>query len=392
MKITSIKTYVVGNPWKNWLFVRVETNTGLHGIGEGSLGHLNQSVEGAIRDITPMLLGWDPFDIEAMVQKVTRDIYADGGQIKMCALSAIEIACWDILGKHLNQPVYKLLGGRCHEKLRAYANGWYRCERTPEAFAERARLVVAKGYTAMKFDPFGTDWRTLAPADEDLAVAIVAAVRDTVGPAIDIMVEAHSRFGVSSALRIARRLEPYRPAWFEEPVPHEDTISTIEVARHSPIPVATGESLSSKHRVSELMSHGVIQIVQIEPIHVGGLLASRKIADAVDARYGVIAPHAAAGPVGTMACIHIDAATPNFYIQEFFHDFNVSWEKDIVFPELRCVDGYIEIPDKPGLGIDLNLEEMAKHPYSPTDVSLYEKDWHKRRTELPAIPTNVSRV
>ncbi len=295
MRITAIETYIAGNPWKNWLFVRVLTDNGLHGVGEGSLGHLNQAVQGAVRDITPMVVGMDPFDIEAMSLKVTRDIYADGGQIKMCALSAIEIACWDIIGKHLGQPVWRLLGGRCHEKLRAYANGWYRCERTPEAFAERARVVMAKGYTALKFDPFGTDWRVSTPAEEDLAVSIVAAVREAVGYSVDIMVEAHSRFGVASALKIARRLEPYRPAWLEEPVPHHDTVSTIAVAQASPVPIATGESLSSKHGVAELMSHGVIQIVQIEPIHVGGLLASRKIADAVDARYGVIAPHAAAG-------------------------------------------------------------------------------------------------
>jgi galactonate dehydratase len=381
MKITDIEVHHAGNPWKNWLFVRVLTDAGIHGVGEGSLGHLNHSVSGAIRDMRDQIIGRDPFDIERLLLIANRDIYADGGQILKCAIAAIEMACWDIMGKALKQPVWKLLGGRCHDRLRAYANGWYRCERTPEAFAERARAVVAKGYTAMKFDPFGVEWRTPDPSDEDLAVDLVAAVRGAVGPKIDLMIEAHSRFGVASALRIARRLEPYHPAWFEEPVPHHDTRSTIEVARACPIRVATGESLSSKHAVAELLSHGVIEIVQIDPMHVGGILTSRKIADAVDARYGVIAPHAAAGPISTMACVHIDVATPNFYIQEYFHDFNVDWEHDIVSPRLRCVNGYIEIPEAPGLGIDLDLDELAKHPYSErTDVSLFERDWHKRRT------------
>jgi galactonate dehydratase len=384
MRITDIRIFVAGNPWKNWLFVRVETDAGIHGIGEGSLGHLNHAVEGAVRDITPKILGMDPFDVEAISLKVNRDIYGDGGQILMCALSAVEMACWDIVGKELDQPVWRLLGGRCHESLRAYANGWYRCDRTPEAFAERARAVVAKGYTAMKFDPFGTDWRVVTPSEEDLAVDLVAAVRDAVGPAVDIMVEAHSRFGVASALRIARRIEKYRPAWLEEPVPHHDILSIVEVAKASPVPIATGESFSNKHQVAELLKHGVIQIIQIEPIHIGGILASRKIADAVDARYGVIAPHAAAGPVSTMACIQIDVATPNFYIQEFFHDFNVTWEHDIVFPRLTCVNGRIPVPQGPGLGIDLNLEEIAKHPYASTDVSLWEQDWHKRRDQVAA--------
>lgn len=379
MRITDIRTVIAGNPWKNWLFVRIETDAGIHGVGEGTLGHLNQAVQGAIRDITPRIRGMDPFDIEAISLTVTRDIYGDGGQIKMCALSAIEMACWDVIGKAVKQPVWRLLGGRCHDRLRAYANGWYRCERTPEAFAERARAVVAKGYTAMKFDPFGTDWRSQTPQEEDLAIALVAAVREAVGPKIDLMVEAHSRFGVASALRIARRLEPYHPAWLEEPVPHHDTTSTIAVAKASAIPIATGESLSNKHQVAELLAHGVIQIVQIEPIHIGGILASRKIADAVDARYGVIAPHAAAGPVSTMACIQIDVATPNFYIQEFFHDFNVTWEHEIVTPALRCVDGYIPVPEAPGLGIDLNLDEIAKHPLSPKEMDLFERDWHLRR-------------
>jgi galactonate dehydratase len=180
------------------------------------------------------------------------------------------------------------------------------------------------GYTAMKFDPFGTGWRSLTPREEDLSVDIVRAVRDAVGPEVDLMIEAHSRFGVSSAIRIGNRLAEFRPAWLEEPVPHHNVQATIEVARAVGVPIATGESLSSKQAIAELLSHGIIQIIQIEPMYIGGILASRKIADMVDAHYGVIAPHAASGLVSTAACMQIDAGAPNFYVQEFFHDFNVS--------------------------------------------------------------------
>ena len=251
--------------------------------------------------------------------------------------------------------MYKLIGGKCHPRLRAYANGWYRVERKPELFAQ-ALKVKERGYTAMKFDPFGTGWRTLTPYEEDLAIDIVRQVRAAVGPEVDLMIEAHSRFGVSQAIRLAKRLEEFRPAWLEEPVPHHNPLATIEVARATIVPIATGESLSSKQAVADLLRHGAIQIMQIEPVHIGGILASRKIADMVDAHYGVLAPHSAAGAIATMACVHIDAATPNFYVQEFFHEFTSNaWEKDLFTTELTLKDGYIELPTSPGLGIDLNL-------------------------------------
>ncbi len=380
VKIRSIETHLVGNPWKVWLFARVLTDDGVHGVGEGTLGHLHQSVEGAIHDFSPLVVGRDPFDVEAIVQTLSRDVYADGGQIKMAAIAAIEIGCWDIIGKTLGQPIYRLLGGRCHERLRAYANGWYRCEGTPEAFADRARKVVAMGYTALKFDPFGVGWRTLTLRDEDLAVDIVRAVREAVGPHVDLMIEAHSRFGVSSAIRMGNRLAEFNPAWFEEPVPHHNTQMTIEVARAIPVPVATGESVSSKHAVAELLRHGVIQIVQLEPLHLGGLFAARKIADMVDAHYGVIAPHAASSPVSTVACMHLDASTPCFYIQEYFHDFDLAWEHDLVINHPVCRNGFIEIPSGVGLGVDLDMDVVRQHPWTgETDINLFEEDWHKRR-------------
>jgi len=381
MRITDVETYLVGNPWKNWVFVRILTDEGIHGIGEGSLGHLSKTVETAIHEMKAFILGLEVFQTELLVTRLNRHVYADGGQIKMCAISALEIACWDAIGKALNQPVYNLVGGRCRDRVRAYANGWYRTERKPEAFAQAARRALAMGYTALKFDPFGTAMGSMRPQEEELAIDIVAAVREAVGPDVDLAVEAHSRFSVSSAIRIGKKLERYAPTWFEEPVPHGNIPAIVEVARHLEVPIGTGESFSSKQQVADLLSYNEIDIINVEPLHMGGILGTRKVADMVDAHYGTIIPHAAQGPVCTVACLHIDVATPNAGMQETFEDFNESWQRDLVtgFPALR--DGYFDLPAGPGLGIDLNLDVVRKHPYHENlDLSLFEEDWQFRRS------------
>lgn len=382
MKITDVKTYLVGNPWKNWLFVRVETDEGIHGIGEGTLGHFPQTVATAIQENKSMLIGRDVFQIESMIARWTRDIFADGAQIKMCAISGVEIACWDIIGKALGQPIYNLLGGRCRESIRAYANGWYRCPRTPAAFAETAKKVVNLGYTAMKFDPFGVAWRRPDRADEDLAIDIVAAVRDTVGRHVDLAVEAHARFDTSAAIQIGKRLEPLYPAWYEDPVHHKNHRALIEVARHINIPVGTGESLTNKRQFVDLLNENAIDVVTVEPLHIGGILGTRKIANLADAYQGMIVPHCAQGPICTLACLQISACTPNLYMQEHFDEFNVPWEKDLVTWMPKLVDGHLEIPTAPGLGADLNLEVVEAHPYHiGNDMWLWNKDWQFRHDQ-----------
>src|ERR1017187_10146158 len=381
MKIVGVETFIVGNPWKNWLFVKVNTDEGIHGIGEGSLGHYSRTVEAAIHEMKSYIIGLEVFQTELLVTRLSRHIYADGGQIKMCAISALEIACWDAIGKALNQPIYNLVGGRVHDRIPAYVNGWYRCERTPEAFAKAAKRVVDLGYFAMKFDPFGAALARLTPKEEDLAIDLVAAVREAAGPHALLAVEAHSRFTPSSAIRIGKRLEPYPPAWFEEPVPHGNIGAMVDVARHLDIPLATGENFSSKQQVAELLRHDAVDILNIEPLHMGGILGSRKVADMVDAHYGTVIPHAGQGPICTLACLHIDAATPNSWVQETFEDFNEPWERDLLTAFPRIVDGYFELPQGPGIGADLNLEEVRRHPYAETEMSLFEDDWQFRRTK-----------
>jgi galactonate dehydratase len=379
MKIVRIETYVAGNPWKNWLFAKVLTDEGIYGIGEGTLNYFGKTVEAAIHELTPLIVGMDPFQVEIISQRLIRDVYSDGAQVHMCAVAAIETACWDIIGKACGQPVYNLWGGRCHEKLRAYANGWYRGPRTPESFHEKAKDVVRRGYTALKFDPFGDNWRMTTPRDFDLTVDIVRAVRDAVGPQVDILIEGHCRFNVSTALQFAQALAPMRPAWFEEPVPHTNIAAMVEVGRRSPVPIATGESLSNKQQFAELVEHNAISIFQPEPLNLGGLFAAHKIADMVDAHYGMIAPHSAQGPVCSAACAQLNASIPNFYLHEIFDEFNEPWEKEIVTGGVEVVDGYIDVSDRPGLGIDLNIEEILRHPYQPENaLPLFRSGWEKR--------------
>ncbi len=382
MRITSIETFIAGNPWKNWLFTKVVTDDGLHGIGEGTLNYFGRTVEAAIHELKPLILGMDPFQVEILSQRMLRDVYSEGGQVHMCAVAAIEIACWDIIGKACNQPIYNLWGGRCHEKLRAYANGWYRGPRTPESFAEKAKQVAARGYTALKFDPFGNAWRTISRRDFDLSIDIIRAVRDATGEKVDLLIEGHSRFNVATAIELARAMEPLRPAWFEEPVPHTNVGAMVEVARRSPVPIATGESFSSKQQFAELLKENAVSILQPEPLNVGGLFATRKIADLADAHYAVIAPHSAQGPVCSAACAQLNASIPNFFIHEIFDEFNDPWEKEIVTGGVEVKDGYIEISNRPGLGIDLNIEEIRKHPYQQENyLPLFKPGWELRRTQ-----------
>jgi galactonate dehydratase len=379
VKITDVTTCLVGNPWKNWLFVRVDTDEGIHGTGEGSLNAFSATVQAAIQELREAYIGLDPSQIELLLQRMVRDVYTDGGQIHMSAVSAIEVACWDILGKAAGRPIHELLGGRVRERIRVYANGWYRTERMPEAFAERARAVVERGYTALKFDPFGAAYRMMDRPQEDLSIAIVAAVRQAVGPEVDLMIEAHGRFSVPTALRVAERLAEFRPAWLEEPVHHQQMGAIVEVARRSPVPIATGESYTSLGQFADLLAHDVVHIIQPEPLNLGGIWRTRHAAAMADAHYAVVAPHNAQGPVCGAISRQLAACIPNFYVQESFDEFNADWTKEIVDQPVLPRDGYLDIPTAPGLGIELDWERLAGHPYQPQHLlRLFEAGWERR--------------
>jgi galactonate dehydratase len=382
MKITRCETFICGNPWKNWLFTRVHTDTGLYGIGEGTLHGFAKTVEAAITELSPYFLGRDPFDVEQIVLRMGRDIYSDGGQIHGCAIAAIEIACWDIMGKATGKPVYALMGGRGHERVRAYANGWYRGDCSPKGFAQAAAAVVKRGYTALKFDPFGAAWMKMRLDAENLSIEIVKAVREAVGRDVDVLIEGHNRFTAEQALRIARRLEPYTPTWFETPVPPQNISAMVEVARHSPVPIACGEDYTSRQQFAELLRHDVVHILQPEPLNLGGLSVTKQVAALAAAHYGVICPHSAQGPVSTAACAHLNLSCPNAFLHECFDDFNVEncpWQADLLHNPIVVKEGFIDVPERPGLGIDLNLDVIAQHPYKPSNaMHLFNPGWEKR--------------
>jgi galactonate dehydratase len=380
MKITDVQTFIVGNPWKNWVFTRVDTDEGVHGIGEATVNGFAKTVEMAIHELKRFVIGQSPFDVENHTLRLFRDVYTDGGQIQGSALAGIEYACWDIMGKVTGLPVYQLLGGRSHDRLRVYANGWYRGPREPESFAEKARAVVERGYTALKFDPFGAAWRTVERPDFALSIEIIAAVREAVGPEVDVLVEGHNRFSVHTALEFAEAMAPYRPTWFEAPVPPQLVSAMVEVARRSPVPIACGEDYYCREQFAELLGRHAVHIIQLEPQFLG-MSAAKQVCGMVHAAGGVTAPHSAQGPLCSIAAAHLNTATPNFFIHELFDDFNEDWSRTILTHPLQAQDGYLTVPDdRPGWGTDLNYDEIARYPYNPNNfLPLFRQGWEKRQ-------------
>ncbi len=376
MKITEIKTFVVGNPWKNWVFVKVYTDEGLTGVGEATGGLSAKPGEAQVHELGRFVIGEDPRHPERVWQKMHKGLFL-GTNVGM---NAIEIACWDILGKSLGVPIWQLLGGKQRPRIRVYANGWYQGPRDPGFFAEAAARVREMGYTALKFDPFGTAYRFFDRAEEKRSLAIVRAVREAVGDDVDLLIEGHDRFSVSTAIRIGQQLEEFHPMWFETPVMSTDIAATVEVARAIRVPVATGERFHRLSQFIELLSHRVVDIVQPETLNIGGISGARKAAAIAEAAEAFVALHQAQSPLNTAVNAHIHASISNFLIQECFDDFLVPWAHEIMHGVPRVKDGYIEVSDAPGIGVELDEEEMAKHPYGQDYfLRLFEEGWERRK-------------
>jgi galactonate dehydratase len=375
MKIVDVRTTVVGNPWKNWVLVELFTDEGITGVGEATGGLSTKPHEAAVHELKPLYIGQDPRDIAALMDRLAKGTYFNHGP----AMAGIEMACWDILGKTLNAPVWRLLGGKMRPRLRAYANGWYAGPRDPAFFAEAAAGVVARGYTALKFDPFGNAYRFIANDELRLSLAIVGAVREAVGDAVDILIEGHDRFSVSTAIEVGRALADYRPFWFETPVMSTEIAAMVEVARAVPVRVVGGERATRLGEFAQLLESRVIDVVQPEILHCGGISGLMKVAALAEAYEGFLAPHNARSPLTTVVNVHVGAVIPNLLIQECFDDFHVAWSREIMHGAVQIVDGYIEIPDRPGLGVELNVEEMAKYPYAASNfLRLFEAGWERR--------------
>lgn len=376
MKITDLCTFVVGNPWKNWVFVKLYTDEGITGLGEATRGLSTKPGVGDVEELVPHVIGEDPLQPERLWLKLHKARYL-GHSIGM---SAVEQACWDILGKALGTPMWKLFGGKHWERLRVYANGWYQGPRDPAFFAEAAAKMVGKGYTALKFDPFGGAYQQIAPESEQLAVDIVRAAREAVGPHIDLLIEAHERFTVTNAIRIGKRLEEFHPFWIETPVRTYDIRANIEVARAIRIPVVLGEAFGRLRDFADLLSHRVIDIVQPEPMALGPSMA-RKAFGIAQAYEALVACHQAQSPFCTAMNAHLHASIPNFLIQENFDDSLEPWTWDVLQGVPRVDgDGYLTVSDAPGWGVELNEEEAARHPYGERNfLRLFEEGWETRR-------------
>ncbi|HJN49401.1 MAG: mandelate racemase/muconate lactonizing enzyme family protein [Pseudomonadales bacterium] len=389
MKIIDLKTFVVGTPpphhgGRNWVFVKLTTDDGIEGIGEAySVQFHPNTIAALIEDIGgTYVIDADPFKIE----RLWRIIYYGEGYERlqhhqhpdhtvMGVLSAIEMACWDIVGKALNQPVYNLLGGQYHDRLRSFTYLYPAAGDTtsrsphtdPEQAAIRAAAYVEQGFTAVKFDPIINLRSSFDPREPSLealdnAEEIVGRVREAVGSKCDILVGTHGQTTTSGAIRLARRLERFDPLWFEEPVPPENTDEMARVAGFTSIPVATGERLATKYEFRELLEKQAAAILQMALGRVGGILEAKKITGMAEAYYAQIAPHLYCGPIEAAANIQLDTCSPNFLIQESIETFG-GFHAEILKEPIQWEDGYIIPPTKPGLGVELDEEVAAKHPF-----------------------------
>lgn len=377
MKITAIHPLVVNARMRNWIFVKVETDAGLVGWGEASLEWKTRAVAGAISDLEPFVRGQDPRRIEHLGQIMYRQPFFRGGIVTMSAISGIEQACWDILGKSLGVPVSQLLGGTVRDRVRMYdhlGGGEMQAlyvDDVAENMAQRARESVAAGYTAVKVLAVPRTALIDGPRVITRAARTMAAIREAVGDQVDIMVDFHGRTSPAMGIAVAEALVPYRPLFIEEPALPENPDGLALVARAVKIPVATGERLVTRFEFRELLQKGACAIIQPDLCHCGGLWEARKIAAMAETYYVAVAPHNPLGPIATAACIHFALVTPNFLIQEAIRA-DVPWRDAVVTPP-RIVDGHALPYVGPGLGIEVNEAEAARHPFNQEEILRY---WH----------------
>ena len=370
MKVIDIKPFVVDCFRTNWVFVKVYTDEGIDGVGEATLEYKEKALLGALEHIKEYLVGKDPRQIEKHWHDIYRDAYWRGGAVLMSALSAVEMALWDILGKSLGVPVYQLLGGKVHDKVRIYVNGWFAGAKEPEEFAQKAKIAAERGITALKWDPFGKNYMNISGAELDKALRNVAAVREAVGAGVDLLIEGHGRFNIPTATKIAKELEQFKPMFFEEPVPPDNLDALRSVKDKSPVAISAGERLYTRWDYRLIFDKMAADYIQPDISHAGGVMELKKIAAEAESRYIPFAPHNPSGPVANAATLQLAATCPNFEILEIMYS-DVEWREDVTDEKLEYSDGYMTIPDAAGLGIEINEEECLKHPYLPHTLRHY---------------------
>jgi 2-dehydro-3-deoxyphosphogalactonate aldolase len=372
VKVTGIETFPIDNlpPYRGgrkWLFLKLTTDEGIVGLGErvgGGVADLRSQVALLEQLVGQFVVGESPFDVERIWQRMFAALhdYRHPGMDRTPALSAIEMALWDIIGKATNQPIYNLLGGRYHEKLRAYAympaEGIWE---NPEKAGDVARQLIAEGYTACKIDPFVPVFplpRDIPLKDLKHAAGIFGHIREAVGNELEVGIGTHGQFSTAGAIRAAKVFEEYHPMWFEEPVPPEMVEEMARVAAQTSIPIAAGERLATKYEFANLIEKKAAGIIQVDVGQCGGILEAKKIAAIAEAHHALVAPHMYVGPIGAAAAIQLDVCSPTFMIQEFnvgpLHD-------ELIVEPIKVVDGWITPQTGPGLGLVLNDEVVQRH-------------------------------
>ncbi len=365
MKVTKIKTFIYHAAPANWLFVKVETDEGISGWGEAGSDPVVKATEAAIHEIGDnYLIGKDPRQIELHFSTMLRDSWYRPSVIPYSAISSLETAMWDILGKSLNVPIYTLLGGVCNARLKTYRNGWWFPAKSHRDYAKLAREEVDKGAKALKFDPLkGCDY-FIEREQAKQVVEAIQLVREAVGDSVELMIDVHARLSPDNSIKLAREVEQFRLFWWEEPIPTDASVEDLaRVASSISIPVVVGEHIYTRWGFRDVFEKRAATIINPDIAFGGGILETKKIADMAQSYYISVTPHTAGGPILNAASIQLGAVIPNFLIYEVFPR-DTSHYKELVkdpFPIIK--DEFIELPTKPGLGIELNEEALTKRPY-----------------------------
>lgn len=384
MKITDIQTTIIEGNF-DWIIVKVYTDSGVSGLGEIYAGTAGRRMTDLLK---PFIIGEDPLDVDRLYWRMYSAFQREVGASLLAAISGVETALWDIAGKEMGVPVYRLLGGKYRDQVRVYAD----CAagegdedvkeeeirlgpvvlkgvHTPEAYAAKAVKVKAQGFDALKFDLDLPDRYkqdryngAIGPEEMKLKVKLVDSVRAAIGTNVDLAVDCHWQYNVKDAITLARKLEPYDLLWFEDPIHSENADAMLKVSQRSPIPVCTGEHRVSRHGFRDLIEKQAADVISPDVQKAGGILETKKIADHADEYYIPLAPHNIASPVGTMAAVHASASFPNFLLLEY-HANDIPWWGDLVKPKGGSLvqNGRIAVPSRPGLGVELDEAEMQKH-------------------------------
>lgn len=371
MKITAQKVFVANAQRTNFVFVKLYTDDGIEGVGEATLEWKTKTVVAALEELERVLVGRDPFAVDAIIEQLHRDSYWRTGAVFRTALGGIEAALLDIKGKALGVPVFELLGGKFRDRVECYANHWFFGATKPEEYAANARKAVAMGYRALKWDPFDTADLEMDRRQRRRTIEIVEAVRDAVGPDVNLMLDVHGRLNVPTAIAMCRALAPFDLTWVEEPTPPENIDALAEVRAASPVPIAAGERWYEPGKFLEALSKKAVDILQPDVSHAGGMGETKRVAHLAHTHLIPVAPHNPVGPVMNAMTLHASLAMPNFSVFETV-SMDVPWRKELVRETLEFDKGAILAPTAPGLGVELIEEACERFAYQPTNVPLFD--------------------